>query len=169
MNNGKCIMTLLFWPIILIWGLFQTSLQVFSKCHCYLRVSLFWRFIVPNVLNRFLQRYEIDIDVYFKNYPLQYFYLCPWLIWHFYTLNFSFFQNKGLVEGLTWDCSDEFDATTEQPISFLSEQSFISFPNWISQTGAILSFKVQSTLSISNHSYSPLCDFINTAQLGVGV
>ena len=47
-----------------------------------------------------------------------------------------------MVEGLTWDCSDEFDATSEQPISFLSDQSFISFPNWISRTGAMVSFKV---------------------------
>lgn len=51
-------------------------------------------------------------------------------------------QEKGMVEGLTWDCSDEFDATSEQPISFLSDQSFISFPNWISRTGAMVSFKV---------------------------
>ena len=53
-------------------------------------------------------------------------------------------QEKGMVEGLTWDCSDEFDATSEQPISFLSDQSFISFPNWISRTGAMVSFKVNN-------------------------
>lgn len=56
-------------------------------------------------------------------------------------------QENGLVEGLTWDCSDEFDATSEQPISFLSDQSFISFPNWISRAGAMVSFKVKTSRS----------------------
>ena len=51
-------------------------------------------------------------------------------------------QEQGTIEGLTWDCSDEFDATSDQPISFLSDQSFVSFPNWISRTGAMVSFKV---------------------------
>lgn len=50
------------------------------------------------------------------------------------------------MEGLTWDCSDEFEATFEQPISFHSDQSFISFPNWISRTGAMVSFKVQLSI-----------------------
>ena len=59
---------------------------------------------------------------------------------------FSFFQEKGTIEGLTWDCSDEFDATSDQPISFLSDQSFISFPNWISRTGAMVSFKVSKLI-----------------------
>ena len=59
-----------------------------------------------------------------------------------------YLQEKGMVEGLTWDCSDEFDATSEQPISFLSDQSFISFPNWISRTGAMVSFKVREKLLI---------------------
>ena len=53
-----------------------------------------------------------------------------------------------MVEGLTWDCSDEFDATSEQPISFLSDQSFISFPNWISRTGAMVSFKVNNIYNL---------------------
>ena len=95
---ANCITTLLFWPIILIWGLFQTSLQVSSKCHCYLRVSLFWRFTVINVLNRFLQRYKIDIDVYFKDYPLQYFYFCPWLFDIFLHLTLHFSRTKALLK-----------------------------------------------------------------------
>ncbi len=44
---------------------------------------------------------------------------------------------------MTWDCSEEFDATSDQPISFLSDTSFISFPNWIARTGAMISFKVR--------------------------
>ena len=59
-----------------------------------------------------------------------------------------------MVEGLTWDCSDEFDATSEQPISFLSDQSFISFPNWISRTGAMVSFKVNISKVSTVHKYT---------------
>ena len=58
-----------------------------------------------------------------------------------------------MVEGLTWDCSDEFDATSEQPISFLSDQSFISFPNWISRTGAMVSFKVMKYKKVTSREW----------------
>ena len=52
-------------------------------------------------------------------------------------------QGSGaIIHGLTWDCSAEFAATADQPISLLHENSFISFPNWISKTGAIISFRV---------------------------
>ena len=47
-----------------------------------------------------------------------------------------------IIHGLTWDCSAEFAATADQSISLLHEKSFISFPNWISKTGAIISFRV---------------------------
>ena len=51
-----------------------------------------------------------------------------------------------VVHGLTWDCSPEFDAAIGDPVSFLKEDSFITFPNWISRTGAIISFKVTSSV-----------------------
>ena len=52
-------------------------------------------------------------------------------------------QGSGaIIHGLTWDCSAEFAATADQSISLLHENSFISFPNWISKTGAIISFRV---------------------------
>ena len=70
------------------------------------------------------------------------------------SLNIMYLQEKGMVEGLTWDCSDEFDATSEQPISFLSDQSFISFPNWISRTGAMVSFKVYHEKALDTSQYS---------------
>ena len=53
------------------------------------------------------------------------------------------------VHGLTWDCSAEFAATADQSVSFLHENSFISFPNWISRTGAIISFRVSIVLHIT--------------------
>ena len=54
-------------------------------------------------------------------------------------------QGSGaIIHGLTWDCSAEFAATADQPISLLHENSFISFPNWISKTGAILTFRVSN-------------------------
>ena len=68
-------------------------------------------------------------------------------------------QGSGaIIHGLTWDCSAEFAATADQPISLLHENSFISFPNWISKTGAIISFRVskfdfklsQEVMSITN-------------------
>ena len=51
-------------------------------------------------------------------------------------------QHEGVVEGLTWDCSSEFDATSDQAIGFLHDDSFLSFPNWISRSGAVISFRV---------------------------
>lgn len=48
------------------------------------------------------------------------------------------------VDGLTWDCSAEFDATVGQAVSFVEEEAFISFPNWISRTGAMVSFDVSA-------------------------
>ena len=59
------------------------------------------------------------------------------------------------MESLTWDCSDEFEATSEQPISFLTDQSFISFPNWISRTGAIVSFKVKAFIMAIKRKATP--------------
>lgn len=46
------------------------------------------------------------------------------------------------IKDLTWDCSREFEADSAQPISFVEKNAFISFPNWISPTGALIAFKV---------------------------
>ena len=53
------------------------------------------------------------------------------------------------VDGLTWDCSAEFDATVGQAVSFVEEDAFISFPNWISRTGAMVSFDVSAIECLS--------------------
>ena len=55
------------------------------------------------------------------------------------------------VDGLTWDCSAEFDATVGQAVSFVEEDAFISFPNWISRTGAMVSFDVSAIECLSCH------------------
>ena len=67
-------------------------------------------------------------------------------------------QGSGAItHGLTWDCSAEFAATADQPISLLHENSFISFPNWISKTGAIISFRVRSFISeIISYSFKKI-------------
>ena len=52
------------------------------------------------------------------------------------------------VDGLTWDCSAEFDATVGQAVSFVEDDAFISFPNWISRTGAMVSFDVSQFVNI---------------------
>ena len=52
------------------------------------------------------------------------------------------------VYNVEWECSPQFDQTASQPISYVSDDSFISFPSWISRSGAILSFTVR-TLSHS--------------------
>ena len=80
------------------------------------------------------QTYVLNMHPQFK---YEFSCLFTFVIWANDTL-----QEQGTIEGLTWDCSDEFDATSDQPISFLSDQSFVSFPNWISRTGAMVSFKV---------------------------
>ena len=70
------------------------------------------------------------------------------LIFHKFQANFALPVLPGerplsTVVGITWDCSSEFDASSEDPVSFIEENSYISFPNWISRNGALVSFKVR--------------------------
>jgi hypothetical protein len=51
------------------------------------------------------------------------------------------------LTGVTWGCSAEFDADVDTSISFVDPNAFISFPNWISRTGAMVSFKVRTKKS----------------------
>ena len=48
------------------------------------------------------------------------------------------------VFNVHWECSSEFDQTVSEPLSYVSEDSFISFPSWISRTGATLSMSVKT-------------------------
>ena len=55
-------------------------------------------------------------------------------------------QGSGaIVHFVSWDCSEEFEGGINDAISFLEEDSYVSFPNWISRTGAMVSFKVNET------------------------
>jgi len=49
------------------------------------------------------------------------------------------------VSGIEWECSPEFEADVETAISFLTQDSFVSFPNWISRGGAVLSLSLKTS------------------------
>jgi chondroitin sulfate proteoglycan 4 len=40
------------------------------------------------------------------------------------------------VQGITWSCAPEFDATADRDISFVEDGAFMAFPNGITRTGA---------------------------------
>ena len=48
------------------------------------------------------------------------------------------------VHNVAWECSAEFDVGVSEPISHVSDDSFVSFPSWISRTGATLSLSVKT-------------------------
>jgi chondroitin sulfate proteoglycan 4 len=52
---------------------------------------------------------------------------------------------KAKVSGIEWECSPEFDADVDSSISFLAQDSFISFPDWISRGGAVLAMSVKTS------------------------
>nr|XP_040572532.1 chondroitin sulfate proteoglycan 4-like [Lepeophtheirus salmonis] len=52
--------------------------------------------------------------------------------------------SSAIVHGITWNCSPEFDGRTNEPLSFMDSDSFISFPNWIGRTGAMIMLKVKT-------------------------
>ncbi|XP_022246214.1 chondroitin sulfate proteoglycan 4-like [Limulus polyphemus] len=59
-------------------------------------------------------------------------------------------ENKQSVYGITWDCSEEFEATSHQPISFIQEESFVALPAVSARNGGSISFdvKTQSRLAV---------------------
>ena len=81
-----------------------------------------------------------SFNIYFRIMKL---FLYSFFIHLIFPLQEAQMQGSGaIIHGLTWDCSAEFAATADQSISLLHENSFVSFPNWISKTGAIISFRV---------------------------
>ena len=48
------------------------------------------------------------------------------------------------VYNIHWECSEEFDLPSTEPISLVSDDSFISYPSWISRSGAILAFTIKT-------------------------
>ncbi|XP_076336058.1 chondroitin sulfate proteoglycan 4-like [Tachypleus tridentatus] len=54
------------------------------------------------------------------------------------------------VHGVTWDCSDEFEASSHQPISFIENESFVALPALSTRNGGSVSFDVrtQSELAV---------------------
>ena len=58
-------------------------------------------------------------------------FFCSFLEWSGNVFVIFFLQ----VSGIEWECSPEFDADVDSSISFLTQDSFVSFPDWISRGG----------------------------------
>ncbi|KAG8131106.1 hypothetical protein E2320_017659 [Naja naja] len=70
-------------------------------------------------------------------------------------------RNKNIHE-VSLSCSNEFFAREEEPLSFFSSKSYVSFPLWNVQAGAILEYSVQTTAQrgLLIYSSGPLEDFV---------
>ena len=68
------------------------------------------------------------------------------------------------VYNVQWECSAEFDQSASEPISYVSDDSFISFPSWISRSGAILAFTIrtlsQTAVLAYNSGHANSNDFV---------
>ncbi|XP_062984143.1 chondroitin sulfate proteoglycan 4-like [Elgaria multicarinata webbii] len=66
------------------------------------------------------------------------------------------------VHEVSLSCSSEFFAGDEEPISFFSSKSYISFPSWNIRAEGVLAYKVQSTAQTGLLLYSsgPGGDFV---------
>ena len=68
------------------------------------------------------------------------------------------------VYNIEWECSAEFDQTADQPVSYVSQDSFLSFPSWIPRSGAILSLTVrtlsQTAVLAYNSGHANSNDFV---------
>ncbi|ETE72805.1 Chondroitin sulfate proteoglycan 4, partial [Ophiophagus hannah] len=70
-------------------------------------------------------------------------------------------RNKNIHE-VSLSCSNEFFAREEEPLSFFSSKSYVSFPIWNVQAGGILEYSVQTTAQrgLLIYSSGPLEDFV---------
>ena len=68
------------------------------------------------------------------------------------------------VYGIEWECSPEFGATSEQPISFLTNTSFLALPAFQARREGIISFDIRSrtktALLFFNSGNQPGSDFM---------
>lgn len=58
------------------------------------------------------------------------------------------------VYNVQWECSKEFDLPATEPISYVSDDSFISFPSWISRSGAVLAFTIKTVAANAVLAYN---------------
>ena len=58
------------------------------------------------------------------------------------------------VYNIQWQCSPEFEQTVTEPISLVTEDSFISFPSWISRKGATLSITIKTVMEDAVLAYN---------------
>ncbi|XP_070592481.1 chondroitin sulfate proteoglycan 4-like [Erythrolamprus reginae] len=70
-------------------------------------------------------------------------------------------RNKHIHE-VSLSCSNEFFAGEEEPVSFFSSKSYVSFPLWNIQAGGVLEYSVQTTAQrgLLTYSSGPIGDFI---------
>ncbi|KAJ8029298.1 Chondroitin sulfate proteoglycan 4 [Holothuria leucospilota] len=54
-------------------------------------------------------------------------------------------NNNAVISEVTWDCSVEFEANTDDPFSFVKETSFISFQKWLLRTQGSISFWLKTS------------------------
>ncbi|XP_067134539.1 LOW QUALITY PROTEIN: chondroitin sulfate proteoglycan 4-like [Centruroides vittatus] len=58
-------------------------------------------------------------------------------------------SDKRNIFGVTWDCSDQFEASSHQPISFVQRGSYVTFPGWNSRSGGSVSFNIKTQSSMA--------------------
>ncbi|XP_070791991.1 chondroitin sulfate proteoglycan 4-like [Pituophis catenifer annectens] len=70
-------------------------------------------------------------------------------------------RNKNIHE-VSLSCSNEFFAGEEEPVSFFSSKSYVSFPLWNVQAGGVLEYSVQTTAQrgLLLYSSGPVGDFV---------
>ncbi|XP_061473901.1 chondroitin sulfate proteoglycan 4-like [Rhineura floridana] len=66
------------------------------------------------------------------------------------------------VHEVSLSCSDEFFAGEEEPISFFSSKSYVSFPLWNIESEGVLEYKMQTTAQkgLLQYSSGPTGDFV---------
>ncbi|KAL1493095.1 hypothetical protein ABEB36_011222 [Hypothenemus hampei] len=64
-------------------------------------------------------------------------------------------QSHAIVEGITWNCAAEFEATVEQPISFVEDDAFLILPQKTKFKDFSIKMEVKTILSDSLIFYNP--------------
>ena len=63
-------------------------------------------------------------------------------------------ESSAQLHNVAWDCSGEFEAAAAEAVSFVSADSFISFPSWIPRSGATLAVSVKTAAAEAVLAYN---------------
>ena len=63
-------------------------------------------------------------------------------------------ESSAQLHNVAWDCSEEFEAAATEAVSFVSADSFISFPSWIPRSGATLAVSVKTAAADAVLAYN---------------